>query len=333
VDLTEASWEGSAIPPIAFYCVVDDRYFLGAVALLNSLRLVGHADPVLVLDCGLNADQRAVLAPHTTLVDSPTRTPPWLQKTVGPLRFPADVMVLLDADMIVTRSLSPLIEEASRGRLVAFRNPIDRFVPEWGELLRLGPTPRRPYLCSGAVCVDRSQGTEVLSLMEDRQKLIDFDRTYWRRNVPDYPFLFGDQDALNAIIAARIDARRVTALPQRLAATPPFEGLKLLDATTLRCSYDDGVQPHLLHQYLPSKPWLEPAHHGIYSRLLRRLLIGSDVVVRVPTGQVPSRLRTGPLAYAQREWVSARERFRWHIGEPLASRLADGARALTREQR
>ena len=26
----------------AFYCVADERYFLGAVAMINSLRLVGH---------------------------------------------------------------------------------------------------------------------------------------------------------------------------------------------------------------------------------------------------------------------------------------------------
>ena len=28
----------------AFYCVVNERYFLGAVGLINSLRLVGHMD-------------------------------------------------------------------------------------------------------------------------------------------------------------------------------------------------------------------------------------------------------------------------------------------------
>ena len=327
--LTEASWEGSAIPPIAFYCVADDRYFLGAVALLNSLRVLGHADPVLVLDCGLNPAQREMLAPQATLVDPSTDTPPWLQKTVAPLRYPADVMVLLDADMIVTRSLSPLIEEASRGRLVAFRNPIDRFVPEWGEMLQLGRIPRRPYVCSGAVCVDRSLGTQVLSLLEDRQEMIDFQQTYWRRNVASYPFLFGDQDVLNAVIAARVDGDHLIALPERLAATPPFDDLRLLDETTLRCSYADGTEPHLLHQYLPSKPWLEPAHHGVYSRLLRRLLIRSDVAVKVPEAEVPRRLRNGALAYTERKWVSARERFRWHVGEPLGSRLAAGARALT----
>ena len=30
----------------AFYCVADERYFLGLVGMLNSLRLLGHREPV-----------------------------------------------------------------------------------------------------------------------------------------------------------------------------------------------------------------------------------------------------------------------------------------------
>ena len=40
------------------YCVADSRYFPGAVGLVNSLRLVGHREPILVLDTGLT-DARA----------------------------------------------------------------------------------------------------------------------------------------------------------------------------------------------------------------------------------------------------------------------------------
>ena len=40
-------------PRAAFYCVADERYFLGAVGMLNSLRLLGHAEPIYVLDCGV----------------------------------------------------------------------------------------------------------------------------------------------------------------------------------------------------------------------------------------------------------------------------------------
>ena len=42
----------------AFYCVADSRYFPGAVGLVNSLRLVGHREPILVLDTGLTDAQR-----------------------------------------------------------------------------------------------------------------------------------------------------------------------------------------------------------------------------------------------------------------------------------
>ena len=57
------------------------------------------------------------------------------------------------------------------------------------------------------------------------------------------------------------------------------------------------------------KPWLEPTHHGVYSRLLRRLLIGEDLAIRVPEQQVPLRLRRparAPMPSAKR--VNARER-------------------------
>ena len=74
--------------------------------MVNSLRVHGHSDPVYVLDCGLDPDQRDLLAPHATLVPAPSEAPPWLLKTVAPLRHPAEVMVLIDADMIVTRPLT-----------------------------------------------------------------------------------------------------------------------------------------------------------------------------------------------------------------------------------
>jgi hypothetical protein len=85
----------------------------------------------------------------------------------------------------------------------------------------------------------------------------------------------------------------------------------------LRCSYEDGVEPYVVHQYLPLKPWLQPIYDGAYSRLLRRSLAGSDVAVRVPSTQVPLRMRTGPLAYAERRLINAREQLRWRLGTLL----------------
>ena len=85
----------------AFYCVADERYFLGLVGMLNSLRLLGHREPVYVLDAGLTRDQRELLAPRERRRGD-RATAPWLAKTLAPMRDPAEVMILIDADMIVT---------------------------------------------------------------------------------------------------------------------------------------------------------------------------------------------------------------------------------------
>jgi hypothetical protein len=302
--------------PAAFYCVADDRYFLGAVGMINSLRVVGHAEPVFVLDCGLSAEQRRLLAPHVTLVDAPGEAPPWLLKTIAPLRHPAEVMVLIDADIVVTRSLDELIARAAEPRVVAVENDMDRFVPEWGELLGVGEVRRQPYLSSGLVLLGQPLGERVLRLMDELQDRVDFDHTFWRANDPDYPFLYGDQDVFNAILASRIEPGELVALPNRLAPNPPFEGLRVVDEESLRVAHRDGVEPQAIHHYT-TKPWLEPTHHGVYSRLLRRLLIGADVPVRVDAAEIPMRFRAGLRAWLARKRTNIPETYRWHVSEPL----------------
>ncbi len=300
----------------AFYCVADDRYFLGAVGLINSLRLVGHDEPVYVLDCGLAPDQRKLLSAEATVLAAPAQAPPTMLKTIAPLAEPAEVMVLIDADMIVTRALHEPIAEARSGRVVGFEDVIDRHLPEWGELLELGPLQRHRYLSFGLLVIDRHKGSEVLQLLGDLQRRIDFDRTYWReRRFTSYPFLYADQDVLNAILAARMQPDQVLALDQRLAPLPPFTGLRVVDERTLRCK-SPGPDPYVLHHWLV-KPWLEETHHGVYSQLLRRLLIGDDVAIKVPVDQIPLRLRGGVRAFAARNRVNARERLRYHVREPL----------------
>ena len=70
--------------PLAFYCVTGRDFFPGAVALLNSLRLLGHEEPFYVCDCGLTPGQRARLDPHAVLVDAPAGAAPSTQKLVAP---------------------------------------------------------------------------------------------------------------------------------------------------------------------------------------------------------------------------------------------------------
>jgi hypothetical protein len=299
-------------PSAAFYCVADSRYFLGAVGLLNSLRLRGHREPMFILDCGLTEAQRQLMAPHVTLVPAPDDSPPWLLKTVAPLCHPAPVMVLVDTDIVATRSLAELIELAADSGVVAFQNDVDRFVPEWGELLGLGPVRRQPYLSSGLVFLGEPLGANVLRLMTERQTKVEFERTFWRENVPDYPFLYADQDVLNAILASRVKPDQIVALPNRLAPNPPFHGLRPTDKARLRWAYEDGVEPYVVHHHT-AKPWLEPTYDGVYSRLLRRLLADPDASVRVPRRQIPLRMRSGLAAYAERKRINAGERLRWRV--------------------
>jgi hypothetical protein len=313
--------DGTQPPGAAFYCVSSAMYFLGAVGMINSLRLVGHEEPIFVLDCGLTAAQRRLLEPQATVIAAPGGREPFTLKTYAPLRNPAAVMVLIDADMVVTRPLTHLLQQAASGRVVAFENPVDRFVPEWGELLDLGQVRRQPYLCSGLVAMGSSPGTEVLELMADRQDRVKFERSYFGSGDQDYPLMFADQDVLNAILASRVSADRVVALDSRLAPMPPFEGLRVVDAERLRCVDADGTEPYLVHQSLPWKPWLESIYDGVYSRLLARLLSGPDLAIRVPPATIPLALRSGPLAFAERQRVKLREQVRWRVGGFIRERF------------
>jgi hypothetical protein len=301
----------------AFYCMSSDVYFLGAVGMINSLRLLGHREPIYLLDLGLSEEQRGLLAPEVSFVEAPADAQPWLLKTVAPLAHPAEVMVLIDADMIVTRPLTELIERAGEGKVVAFENDMDRFVPEWGELLELGELRRQPYLCSALVAMGPPLGEQVLRLLDDRQRRIDFERTFFAENVAEYPLLYLDQDVLNAILASRVEPDRLVSLDYRLSPVTPFEGLEVIDVDTLSCKHVDGTEPYLLHHLLPAKPWLRPMHDGAYSQLLKRLLVGTDLAVRVPDRMIPLRMREGPLAYVERKRVDAVVKLRWHVGIAL----------------
>lgn len=282
----------------AFYCVADERYFLGAVAVLNSLRLHGHREPLYVCDVGLTERQRALLAASATVVPAPPGRAPWLAKTVAPLLHPAPVMVLIDTDMLVTRSLAELVDGAGDG-VIAARNDRPRHVDAWGELLDL-PRPReQEYVSSGLVVLGGSTGTRVLELLDDRQGRVDLDRTLFGRAQADYPFLYPEQDVLNAILAGPIERERLRVLDARLAPYPPFAGLRLTDLDRAECAYRDGERPFVLHHF-GRKPWLEPIYHGLYSRLMARLLLGDDVALRAPEDLVPLRMRSGLRARVAR---------------------------------
>ncbi len=301
-------------PPTAFYAMSSDVYFLGAVGLINSLRLQGHTEPIHLLDLGLTPAQRELLEPEVELISAPAGAEPWLMKTIAPLTHPAEVMVLIDVDMVVTRPLGELIETAREGKVVAFENDLQRFEAAWGELLDLGELEQRPYLCSGFVALGSDPGIEVLETMADRQGRVDFERSFFASNDPDYPLLYLDQDVLNAVLAARVERERVESLASRLMAPRAFEPPEVTDVDRLEVRFDDGLEPYVVHHILPAKPWLKPMHEGAYSRLLKRCLTGPGLAIEVPERMVPLRMRSGTAARLERKRIDASVWLRWHLG-------------------
>jgi hypothetical protein len=318
----------------AFYSVSDSRHFLGAVALLNSIRLTGHDQPMFVVDAGLTPEQRNLIAGHATLIPAPEGVPAVFLKQSGPTEYPASVAVLLDADIIVVRPLTEPIEVARRGRLVAFVNNEpnhDRFFPEWSSTLGLGPLRRQPYLAAGQLFVADSIGRRLLKLWSEGQAKVGIQGTRWGKGRLSDPFYFADQDVLNAIVAAELEPDEIRFVEHRLAPHPPFTDLCLIDRDRLLCHYPDGARPFVLHHIL-AKPWLKATRTTIYSLLLPRLLLAPDVALRLPPDQLPLRLREGWLANADRGRANAQAFFFSHARKQL-SRFGIRTRLAARRRR
>jgi hypothetical protein len=292
----------------AVYCVSDSAHFLGVVALVNSLRLTGWDDEIVLVDCGLTRSQRELLERETQIVDVPAVVAPHLLKVVGPLARPAGVIVLLDADLIVTRSLEPLVVEAHEdARLIAFADALhDRFDGRWSDLLGLGELRRQTYVNSGFIVASAEPGLRVLKELQEAQTHIDIRRSMIGNGTPDDPFYFPDQDALNAILAsARVDAKLVRILDHELAPHPPFPGVRIVDAERLKVTSDDGREPFALH-HIQRKPWLVPLGSTPYSRLLPRLWLADDLPLRLVESQVPLRFRPGRMGAAGAGYAAGR---------------------------
>lgn len=286
----------------AFYCVADSKHFLGAVALLNSLRLMGHREPFVLLDCGLGAEERDLLEPHASIVTAPNVRSPLLAKWAAPLLRPAEVMVLVDADVIAVAPLTPLIDAAGEGKVVAFADKRhDRFHPAWAEALGVGQLEPRTYVNAGFLALPRSPGESALERIRDLENSLDLSssRGIGPGGTRADPFFFPDQDVWNAVLAAFVDSRRMQVLERQLAPAPQFNGVRLVDATTLECRCEDGRRPYLLHHW-GQKPWLAPTLHNLYTKLLPRLLLAEDVQVRLAPGELPLRLRPGLPSQADR---------------------------------
>lgn len=307
--------------PCAFYCVCDRKHFLGLVALVNSLRLVGHDENIYVLDCGLEPTQRRLLRAEAVVEAAPYELHPVLLKNVLPLRRPAEVMVVVDVDVIFTGHIGHLVDQARRERKPIFflNDRTDRFHLEW-EALGYGRPMPHENIAAGQYVLPREAGRWFLELFDEALRRLDLNRTFLNPQIrPQDPFYLADMDVLNALIGTAIPIESFALAERELTSYWPFHGLRIADEKTLECTFENGSRPVLLHHIL-AKPWAAPVAANPYTRLMTRLLCDSDVVIRVPRGLVPWRLRTGKFARLVRCWVTIRVWFRARVRGRLGVR-------------
>lgn len=131
----------------AFYTLVDRRFFLGAVALVNSLRRAGHKEQIVVVDAGLDPDQVELLKHECLVVKPAQELHPVQGRAIALESHQADLRVYVDSDVIVTRNLSELVEQGQAGRFVGFVDWLDplRFHPAWKDIPHLAHLKERRH--------------------------------------------------------------------------------------------------------------------------------------------------------------------------------------------
>lgn len=294
-------------PGLAYYTVANAAHYPGLVALINSLTIVGEPAPIFVTDCGLTARQREGLARRVTFVSAQRGLHPTLQKAMGPMTNPAEVMAVIDADIIVTHSMFDLVEKATAGHLVVFEDYKEpsRFFPEWASL-GLGIPEKQPYVNAGHLILPAATAESLFPLiMQLHDRIVIGETMFGTFGTPASPYFYADQDLLNAILCTCFE-QPITRIPRQFAPMPPFAGVKVMDAERLICEYDDGLQPFQLH-HTWQKPWLVPMRPNPYSILFTRLVTGPDVLIGMSDGEIPLRLRAG-LGPRGRAWVSIERR-------------------------
>jgi hypothetical protein len=321
--------------PVRFCTIADAEYFAGLVALVNSLRLQRHQEPVTVLDLGLSSKQRTAIEAECELVIPPQQVVrhPWLMEPYACMARPSETIVYIDSDIIVTRPLDEILAATRRGRLCVFANrPPTRWFGQWEELFGLsGPPRHQTYANAGFLAFSSTSFPKLPSRWWDCcERLVGHSTVL---DQPDLvsPTAYTSQDALNAVLMSEVDADQIEFQPFDAEAQGPTQlsRTRVLDVESLACRL--GHEPTtLLHAWGSPKPWQAAAaktlQRSAYLTCLRRLLVGRDLAVQIPADQLSAWLRPGlrgaltlwALTQARRPVRGAAARLRRPTG--LASR-------------
>ena len=287
---------------VTFFTISDSLYFIGTVALLNSLRLTLHRGTFVVLDAGLSPAQRARLEAHATVVDLPVELTanPTVLKAYASLFDQHGVSVIIDSDMIVARSLGDVIERARAGKISVVADPLpDRWFEEWSMGFGLRkPLRRQKYVNAGLVALSTEHWPDFLQRWWELCERIPT-KAAMMRGSANNPFWAADQDALNALLMSEMPRSAVEVLPPEYEVHPgQMMHASVVDASTLRCTYH-GNRLSILHYSMQPKAWQRSGwvrvRRDAYVRLFPRVVCGDDVLIQLMEDEVPLWLRPNAI--------------------------------------
>jgi hypothetical protein len=292
---------------VTYVTVADDKFFLGAVGLVNSLRLSGNEDDVVIIDGGLTDAQRALLA---TACD--VRKPPVSKSGVFVVFLKAaahllglrGTVVLIDSDVIVTRRFSPILDQAAAGKICVVgseANPTRRFPDEWRKILRLSQAVReQPYMGAGLVVLDIDRWGGFMRRWLELCELVPADRNDLPfelpgEAVPANPFAYNEMDVMNALFMTEVPEDSIVDLGLHVSPGPPDnDAVRIIDRSKMRC-LNGSDEPYLLHYWNHPKAWLPDARPHLafdaYVDLLTRALNAHDAPIHVDAAELPVWLR------------------------------------------
>jgi hypothetical protein len=299
---------------VRFFTMGDARYFLGAVALVNSLRIVGHDDPVTFLDLGLTPEQREIMATECDVVDidrSPDRHPYTFQPYPHVLD-PSGICVIVDSDVIVTSRLDAIIDAAGEGKIASYPDRIDRCLPEWEAIFGLHARirPGIPYVNSGLVAFDAVRHRRFLARWWELCQQLCVSAPASDAS----PTGFADQDALNALLMSEYaDDQAAGDANQVVLGSPALAATRIDDVESLECTRD-GLPVVALHSLSQPKPWMPEARtmlrRNAFVPCLRRCLSGPGLTIELPEAMIPTWLRRGPSAGIEMHLLQRTYQFR-----------------------
>ena len=204
---------------VRFFTISDADNFLGLVAMVKSLRQQGHHERVTVLDLGLSPAQRGALGAGVQLVQLPETDGrhPFFLVAFPSLLQPEGTVVCIDADVIATQTLGPVLAAAARGMVCAAPDFLaDRWFAEWQSIFGLAQAPRRGvYVNAGFVAFSTEHFPHLLHRWWECCEGLAAHHS-WPLPRRD-PVGLLDQDAFNALLMSEVPEDRLWLLSERSA--------------------------------------------------------------------------------------------------------------------